>query len=67
MELKLGAIVALRERPTLGWTVSFIEGKKVYCYRHDDDWYSSIVVDASLLMEPEIVNNSTYTRVIRSF
>ena len=49
MEITLGSEVILKARLAITWTVSYIEGTKLYCYRAgNDQQVSSIVVDASL-------------------
>ena len=49
--IKTGDEVALKAHPHIKWTVSYVEGNKIYCYRVDEkSGVASIVVDASLLM-----------------
>ena len=56
MEITLGSEVILKTRLTITWTVSCIEGNKIYCYRagHDQQ-ISSIVADVAMLIPVEPV------------
>ncbi len=47
--IKLGDEVILRTHPGIRWTVSYVEGNKIYCYNLEPTHRSSIVVDVSLL------------------
>lgn len=45
----LGEDVVLKSHPGIRWTVSFVEGNKIYCYNIEQNHRASIVVDVSLI------------------
>ncbi len=49
MSISLGDIVKVKGHTTR-WTVSYVEGNKIYCYHESQHGhYSSIVIDVSML------------------
>ncbi|MCW3123951.1 MAG: hypothetical protein JWQ38_3443 [Flavipsychrobacter sp.] len=49
--IKTGDQVALKQHADMKWTVSYVEGNKIYCYRiGEQERVDSIVADANQLI-----------------